>query len=166
MLLLSDLNFLSIWCFLFLTFCIACFVSYSEIVTCVFYSFFIFFLSTILLRVVEYFVVLVNCLLKRWAFSEFVVVWNLELLWVCVGFLLFSLAIIFQSLCVLLRWSQLSVRLPFQSCCLCSGIILLIFLFSGASCGSIGFCFRIVYLLSMTAFMFSGRSLCLLRNSP
>ena len=31
---------------------------------------------TLLLCVVEYFAMLVNCLLKRWAFSAFVVAWN------------------------------------------------------------------------------------------
>ena len=70
-----------------------------------------------------YFVVLVYCLLKLWAFCEFVVAWNLlnliELLYVCVSFLLFSADIVFQSLCVF-RWFQLSVRCFVQSCCLCS----------------------------------------------
>ena len=41
--------------------CIACFVSFSEIATCVFCSYFI--LSRTLLPVVEYFIVLVNSLL-------------------------------------------------------------------------------------------------------
>ena len=130
---------------LFLACFIACFVSCSEIVTCVFCSFFIFLSMTLLLCVVEYFVVLVNCLLKCWAFSAFMVVWNLlnllELLWACVGFSLFSAAIVFQNLCVLLQWAQLSVRCSFQSCCLSSCIILFILLFSGASCGSVGVLF-------------------------
>ena len=34
------------------------------------------------------------------------------------------------------------------------------------SCGSIGFCFKRVFLLSMAALMFSSRSLCLLRILP
>ena len=59
---------------LFLACCIACFVSCSEIVACVFCSFRIFLSMTLLLCVVEYIVVLVNCLLKHWAFSAFVVV--------------------------------------------------------------------------------------------
>ena len=62
---------------LFLACFIACFGSCSEIVTCVFCSFFIFLSKTLLLCVVENFVVLVNCLLKCWAFSAFVVAWNL-----------------------------------------------------------------------------------------
>ena len=58
---------------LFLACCIACFVSFSEIVTCVFCRSFILLSMTQCLCAVEYFVVLVNYLLKRWAFS-FVVV--------------------------------------------------------------------------------------------
>ena len=45
---------------------------------------------------------LVNCLLKRWAFSALVVEWKLlnliELLGICVGFLMLNAAIMFQSL--------------------------------------------------------------------
>ena len=52
-----------------------------------------------------------------------------------------------------------------QSCCLFSCIILLI-LFGGVSCGSMGFCFRTVFLVSMAALIFSGRSFCLLRILP
>ena len=74
------------------------------------------------------------------------------------GFLLFSAAIVFQILCVLLRWSQLSVRCSFQSSCQCSCIILLILLLTSASCASLGFCFRTVCLLSMAAPTFSGKS--------
>ena len=63
---------------------------------------------TLLLSIVEYYVVLVNYMLKRWIFSAFVVVWDLlhliELLCVCVGFLLCSAVILFQCLCVLLQW--------------------------------------------------------------
>ena len=47
---------------IFLAYCIACFVSCSEIMTCVFCSFFIFLYMTRLMCVVEYFVVLVNYL--------------------------------------------------------------------------------------------------------
>ena len=68
MLLLSDLNVFNCLTLmssrpveLFLASCVACFVSCSELVTCVFCSFFIFFSRTLLLCVVEYFVVLVNC---------------------------------------------------------------------------------------------------------
>ena len=56
------------------------------------------------------------------------------------------------------------MRCSFQSCCLCSCIILI--LFSGASCESIGFCFWTVFLQSMAAFIFSGESLCLLHILP
>ena len=56
---------------------LACIESCSEIVLCVFCSFSIFLSMTLLLCVVECFVVLVNCLLKCWAFSAFVVAWNL-----------------------------------------------------------------------------------------
>ena len=93
--------------------CIACFVSCSEIGTCVFCSFLIFLSMTLLLCIVDYFVALLNCFLKRWAFSAFV--------------------------------EALSVRCFFQSCCLCSFILLYILLFGGASCRSLGFCFRIVF---------------------
>ena len=57
--------------------------------------------------------------------------------------LLFSAAIVLQSLCVLLRWSQLSVRCSFPSSC----IILLILLLSGESGGDLGFCFWYLWLL-------------------
>ena len=64
---------------------------------------------------------------------------------------------------MLLRCSQLSVSRSFQSCCSYSCTILFILLFSGASCRSLEFCFRVVFLLPMAALMLSGRSLCLLR---
>ena len=80
-------------------------------------------------------------------------------------FLLFRSAIVFPSSCVLPRWSQLSVRCSFKSCCLCFCIILFILLFSGASCGSVGF-FQTVFLVSIAALMFSGTSFCLLRTLP
>ena len=58
------------------------------------------------------------------------------------------------------------MRCSFKSCCLCSCVILLILLLSGASCGSLGFCFWVVFLLSMDALMFSLKSLFLLRILP
>ena len=61
---------------LFLACCIACFISCSEIVTCVFSSFFIFLSMTVIVHRIV-FVVLVNCLLKRWALSASVVAWKL-----------------------------------------------------------------------------------------
>ena len=60
---------------------------------------------------------------------------------------------------MLLRWSQLSVKCSLQSCYLCPCIILVILLFSGASCGSLRFCFRTVFLLSMAALICSRSSL-------
>ena len=71
---MSDVDIIGHVDLLFLAFRIACFVSCSDIVTCVFSSFFIF---CLLLCVVEYFVVLVNCLLNRCTLSAFVVGCNL-----------------------------------------------------------------------------------------
>ena len=65
------------------------------------------------------------------------VAWNLsnliELLSVCARFFLFSAVIVFQRMYTLLRWSRSSMRFSFQSCCLCSCIILFLLLFSAMS---------------------------------
>ena len=150
---------------LFLACCVACFVSCSEIETCVSCSFRFFLSMTVVVRrrvfccVSELFVEALGFLCICGSVER--VKLDCGIVSLC-GFLLFSAAIVFQSLCVLLRWSQLSVRCSLQSCCLCSCIILFILLFSGASCGSVEFCFRAVFLVSMAALMFSGRSFCLL----
>ena len=74
----------------------------------------------LLLCSVVHLVVLVNCLFTSELFVE---------LWcVCVGFLLFIAATVFQSRC------------------LCSCIVLSMLLFSVASCRSVGFCLRILIL--------------------
>ena len=76
-------------------------------------------------------------------------------------FLVVSSASVFRSLYVLLRWPQLSVRCSFQSCCLCSCIILSMLLFSVASCGSVGISLRILFLSLMAVLIYSGRCLCM-----
>ena len=54
-----------------LAFCIACFVSSSEIVICDFCSFFTYLSMALLLCIVVYIVVLITCLLDSRAFSDF-----------------------------------------------------------------------------------------------
>ena len=69
---------------------------------------------------------LVNCLLKAYAFCVCVVAVCVPKVIVvlseCVGFLLFSSAMVFHSVCVFVLWSPISSRCCFQSCVLCSCI--------------------------------------------
>ena len=81
------------------------------------------------------------------------------------GFLLFSAVVVFQSCvccfggpsCLRDVPSRVAVNAPVSFC---------LFLLNDTSCESPGFCFRIAFLLSMPALMFSERSLCLFRILP
>ena len=84
-----------------LAFCIACFVSYSEIIICNFVNSFFLSITLLLCIVSELFVEV----LGFYQICSGVKLLNLiEILHVCIGFLLFSAAIVFQNLQLLLWW--------------------------------------------------------------
>ena len=65
-----------------------------------------------------------------------------------------------SKVCVCCLSGPSCLRCFFRSCCLCSCIILFILLFSSASCGSVGFCFRAVFLVYGCAYVFWKEFVC------
>ena len=109
---------------LFRAACMACLVCCVVMCMGVVSRCFVFLSVSLLFVCVLCVTVFVNCLLKWCAFCLCVVaVWvpkEMVVLGVCVGFLLFSPAMVFQSMCVFVLWSQSSSRCCFHSCVLCS----------------------------------------------
>ena len=85
---------------------------------------------------------------------------------VLVGFLFVRPAMVFQSMCMFVLWSQLSSRCCFQRLDLCSCMSLSMLLLITGSVGSLGLCCLMVSLRAMRSLMFCGKSLCLLCILP
>ena len=119
--------------------------------------------TALLLRWVLCWITLVNCLLKRFVFCLLVTAILLpkviEVFGVDLGFLFESSARVFQSLCVLVLWSQLSSRCSCQRFVLCCSICLSISVLRAGSDGSVGLFCLTVFLWEIWFLMFCGRSL-------
>ena len=106
-----------------------------------------------------------NCLLNDSDFSLFVMAVLLlnfvVLLVACVGFLFMRLEMVFQCMCVFVRWSQFSCRCCFHMSSLCFCMDWSISVLSSDSCGSVWLMCLHSFLWSIRVRMFSGRSLCL-----
>ena len=99
--------------------CVCCVVMFMSVLCSLFMCLSIFLFVLLVLCVMLF----VNCLLNSCAFCLFVsAILLLKViveLYCCFGFLLFSPAIVFHSLCVFVLWSQVSCRCSAHRSCLC-----------------------------------------------
>ena len=139
---------------------IACFVCCVVMVICSVLSFLVVSSIFLCLLLVVCLTVLMNCLLKAFAMSLFVVsvLWLnvIALLFVVSCFLLLSWLIVCQRMWVFVLWSQFCPSFSRQMFVLCSCISLLMLLLRSGILGSFGLFFRMLSLSVTIRLMCSG----------
>ena len=155
---------------LFRAFCIACLVCSMVISMGVVFRRLVFLSMCLLSAHVWCSTIFVNCLLNACAFCLLVmavcVLKVIVVFGVCGGFLLFSPAMVFQSVCEFVLWSQSFSRCCFHMFVLCCCMSLSMLAFMIGICGSRWLVCLVLFLCSMRSLMFCGRSLCLLCIFP